>query len=53
MFTKIFAIAEGLLPEDTRIGRLGQHVQLEHGVAGGGIVFLAGLILIAIVFREW
>ena len=37
----------------TRIARLGKHVQLEHGVAGGLIAFLAGLILIAVAFREW
>jgi glycosyltransferase involved in cell wall biosynthesis len=53
IFAKIFAIAEGLLPDDTRIARLGRHVQLEHGVAGGGIAFLAGMILIVLAFREW
>jgi glycosyltransferase involved in cell wall biosynthesis len=53
VFAKIFAIAEGLLPDDTRMARLGKYVQLEHGVAGGAITFLAGLILIAIAFREW
>jgi glycosyltransferase involved in cell wall biosynthesis len=53
IFAKIFAISEGLLPDDTRIARLGKHVQLEHGVAGGVIMFLAGMILIAVAFREW
>jgi hypothetical protein len=53
IFAKIFAIAEGLLPDDTRIARLGKHVQLEHGVAGGGIAFLAGMILIVLAFQEW
>jgi glycosyltransferase involved in cell wall biosynthesis len=53
IFAKIFAISEGLLPDDTRIARLGKHVQLEHGVAGGAITFLAGLILIAVAFKEW
>ena len=53
IFAKIFAISEGLLPNDTRIARLAQHVQLEHGVAGGGITFLAGLILIIVAFQEW
>ena len=53
IFAKIFAISEGLLPDDTRIARLGKYVQLEHGVAGGAIMFLAGLILIAVAFKEW
>jgi glycosyltransferase involved in cell wall biosynthesis len=53
IFAKIFAISEGLLPDDTRIARLGKYVQLEHGVAGGAITFLAGLILIAVAFKEW
>ena len=53
IFAKIFAIAEGLLPDDTRIARLGKHVQLEHGVAGGLIAFLAGLIFIGVVVRDW
>ena len=53
VFAKIFAISEGLLPADTRIARLGRHVQLEHGVAGGGITFLAGLIFIAVAFKGW
>ena len=53
IFAKIFAISEGLLPDDTRIARLGKYVQLEHGVAGGAITFLAGLILIGVAFKEW
>jgi hypothetical protein len=53
VFAKIFAISEGLLPADTRIAKLGRHVQLEHGVAGGAIAFLAGLIFIAVAFQEW
>ena len=53
IFAKIFAISEGLLPDDTRIARLGKYVQLEHGVAGGAITFLAGMILIAVAFKEW
>ena len=53
IFAKIFAISEGLLPDDTRIARLGRYVQLEHGVAGGGIAFLAGMIFIAVAFKEW
>ena len=53
VFAKIFAISEGLLPDDTRMAKLGRHVQLEHGVAGGAIAFLAGLIFIAVAFQEW
>jgi glycosyltransferase involved in cell wall biosynthesis/SAM-dependent methyltransferase len=35
VFTKIFAIVEGLLPEDPRLTRLFQYVTLESGLAAG------------------
>jgi glycosyltransferase involved in cell wall biosynthesis len=53
IFAKIFAIAEGLLPADTRIARLSRYIQLEHGVAGGAIALAAGLLLIGIAVKSW
>ncbi|HEX6050319.1 MAG TPA: glycosyltransferase family 2 protein [Gemmatimonadaceae bacterium] len=53
IFAKIFAIAEGLLPADTRIARLSRYIQLEHGVAGGAIALAAGLILIGMAVKSW
>jgi hypothetical protein len=41
-FTKIFAISEGLLPEDPRLSRLFRYVTLEVGLAVGIFLVLAG-----------
>ena len=43
LFTKIFAIREGLLPEDRRLKRLMRHINLESGLICGGILLLTGL----------
>jgi glycosyltransferase involved in cell wall biosynthesis len=42
MFTKIFAISEGLLPEDPRLSRLFRYITLEVGLAAGVLLILAG-----------
>lgn len=44
IFTKIYAIAEGLLPADPRIDRLRQVVTLERGLIVGSLLLVAGLI---------
>jgi hypothetical protein len=41
-FTKIFAISEGLLPEDPRLSRVFRYVTLEVGLAAGVLLILAG-----------
>jgi glycosyltransferase involved in cell wall biosynthesis len=41
-FTKVFAISEGLLPEDARVSRLFRYVTLETGVVVGFLLVLAG-----------
>ncbi|HEY3218410.1 MAG TPA: glycosyltransferase family 2 protein [Candidatus Limnocylindria bacterium] len=43
LFTKTFAITEGLLPPDPRLDRLYRHVTLETGLVVGSLVSLAGL----------
>lgn len=43
LFTKIFAINEGLLPEDPRLNRVFRVATLEVGLALGGSLVLAGL----------
>ncbi len=45
-YTKIFAIAEGLLPEDTKLNRLFKFFTLEKGLVIGLLVLLAGLALL-------
>lgn len=41
-FTKIFAISEGLLPEDPRLNRMFRYITLEVGLAAGVLLILAG-----------
>jgi hypothetical protein len=43
MFTKVFAITEGLLPEDPRLNRLFRWVTLETGLIAGGLLMLIGM----------
>ncbi len=43
VFTKIFAISEGLLPEDPRLNRAFRYVTLESGLAVGGMLIASGL----------
>lgn len=42
LFTKIFAISEGLLPEDPRLNKVFRFVNLEVGLAVGFSLFLLG-----------
>jgi glycosyltransferase involved in cell wall biosynthesis len=42
MFTKVFAISEGLLPEDARLSRLFRYVTLESGLLVGALLALTG-----------
>jgi len=41
-FTKVFAITEGLLPEDPRLNRVFRYVTLETGLAFGALLALLG-----------
>jgi hypothetical protein len=44
VFTKVFAISEGLLPEDPRLNRALQYVTLETGLGVGGLLVLSGIV---------
>jgi glycosyltransferase involved in cell wall biosynthesis len=44
LFTKTFAITEGLLPPDPRLDRLYKYVTLETGLIVGAAVFIVGII---------
>lgn len=53
IFTKMYAIGEGLLPEDPRLARLFRVVKLETGlIASLGAMAIGGLLLILAVL-EW
>ena len=41
-FTKVFAISEGLLPEDPRLSRMFRYITLETGLVVGVLLILAG-----------
>jgi glycosyltransferase involved in cell wall biosynthesis len=43
MFTKVFAISEGLLPEDRRLSRVFRYVTLEAGLLAGGLLGVVGV----------
>ena len=46
-FTKVFAIAEGLLPDDPNLSRLFKIFTLEKGLVLGLLVLLGGIVLLA------
>ena len=52
-FTRVFAVAEGLLPEDPRLARIFKIFTLERGIAAGLAVFLAGTILFLRALWLW
>jgi glycosyltransferase involved in cell wall biosynthesis len=53
ILTKTFAISEGLLPEDARMNRFFELVNLERGLISSSIIFLTGLVLLAISINHW
>jgi glycosyltransferase involved in cell wall biosynthesis len=53
VFTKTFAISEGLLPEDPRLTRLYRYVTLETGIVAGIALVMAGLVLAATAIGIW
>ena len=53
VFAKVFAVTEGLLPEDPRLGRLFRVVTLETGLVASSVLLLAGTALCASVAADW
>lgn len=52
-FTKVFAIAEGLLPDDPKLSRLFKIFTLEKGILAGLFILGAGIILLARSIWIW
>ena len=52
-FTKVFAIAEGLLPDDPQFSRVFKFFTLEKGILTGFAVLLAGIMLLARAVWIW
>jgi hypothetical protein len=53
IFTKTFAISEGLLPEDPRMNRFFEIVNLERGLVLSSIALFAGLGLLLMAINQW
>ena len=53
VFTKVFAISEGLLPDDPRLDRLFRFVTLETGLVAGFALLVVGLGGAILALRVW
>lgn len=53
ILTKVFAINEGLLPMNRRMGRLFKVFNLEKGVAAGTLSFTLGVVLLFLAINQW
>jgi glycosyltransferase involved in cell wall biosynthesis len=53
VFTKIFAISEGLLPDDPRLNRVLRVLTLEGGLVIGGVLFLVGVAGAVYALSGW
>lgn len=53
LFTKVFGISEGLLPEDRRLNRLFNYLNLETGLIAGCVLFLMGAAASVYAFGVW
>jgi glycosyltransferase involved in cell wall biosynthesis len=53
VFTKVFAITEGLLPEDPRLKTLFTYIKLETGILAGVLLLLAGIGLSIYALSFW
>lgn len=53
LFTKVFAIREGLLPPDRRLKRLFRYINLESGLIVGGILLVLGIAASVYAFGIW
>ncbi len=53
LFTKVFGISEGFLPEDRRLNRLLNYLNLETGLIAGGILLVMGMAASVYAFGIW
>jgi len=53
LMTKVFAISEGLLPEDPRLNRMFKLVNLESGLCVGAVGMAVGLTLLGSAVHQW
>jgi glycosyltransferase involved in cell wall biosynthesis len=53
VFTKLFAISEGLLPPDPTLDKLFRYLTLEVGLAVGALFAVAGFVVSLLAVRSW
>jgi glycosyltransferase involved in cell wall biosynthesis len=53
VFTKVFAISEGLLPEDPRLNRAFRYITLEIGLAVGVLLIVIGIAYSILAISGW
>jgi hypothetical protein len=53
VFSKTFAVSEGLLPPDARLERIYGAVTLERGLAASAAALVLGLVLLAAAVNQW
>ena len=52
-FTKVFAIAEGLLPEDPKFARIFKFFTLEKGIVAGLAILISGVAMLLYALWVW
>lgn len=50
---KVYAVGQGMLPEDPKIARFLSIVSIERGLAAGVLGLVAGLVLLGLAVFEW
>ena len=53
IFTKTFAVSEGLMPEDPHMTRFFEIVNLERGLIISGVAFVVGITLLLAAVNQW
>jgi glycosyltransferase involved in cell wall biosynthesis len=53
VFTKTFAIGEGLMPEDRKLNKFFEVINLERGLIISAIMLLVGFLFLVISINEW
>jgi hypothetical protein len=53
VFTKVFAITEGLLPEDPRLNRMFEYIKLETGLLAGALCVGLGIVGSLLAVSTW
>jgi hypothetical protein len=53
IFSKTFAIGEGLIPKEKNLTRHSKFFTLERGVSLGSAMFVAGAVLLGVAVNQW